>query len=223
MLENMKYFLQSLRDLALMVSIGAIVLTSVVGLRQGLSTNVFLEHLHNIWSFAPHICLGLLFICIQLAVMHWGGVLMNAALTCTSLLLFAMMTTLALGPERSMTSALYSCAVEADMGQPFQANPALYWLIPLAWFLCLLGAKSQVRTFCITLICYALWVIFTPMLTNTLLKWAAQENPPMQAITNIMTGTDWMPAATFGVFLLVFSLLVGLLDSTLPETAEKQN
>lgn len=219
----MKYFLPSLRDLVLMVSLCAMILASAAGLRQGLSADVLQEQLQNIYKLTPHLSLGLLFICIQLAAMRWGGVLLNAGLTFTSILLFCLMTTLALGPEIAMTGTLHDCANTAGMGHPLQANPALYWLIPVAWFLCLLGAKSQVRTFCLTMVCYAIWLIFTPMLNKGLMNWAEQEEPPMPAITEILTGADWMPAATFGIFLLIFCLLVGFMDSAFPETPDKKD
>lgn len=213
----MKYLLRSLKDLALILSVCVIVLSCMPHIGKGLTTALFFEGMLDLRNTELYIGLGILFISIQLVAMRWTGALMNMLLTFSSILLFALMATLALGPQISMTASLHQVAETMGMGHPLKANPALYWLIPLTWFLCLLGANGQVRTFCTALVCYALWLVFTPMLCNVVQNWANQEQPALPQIMEIMSGAAWMPAAVLGCFLLVFAIIVGLLDSIFPD------
>ena len=218
----MKNVLLSLKEFFLLLLVCAISYVCVTTLGQGLTTAVFFERVKNLQYVSLYISLGALFIAIQLVVMRWSGYVMNILLTVTSLLLFAMMATLALGPGISMTESLHHIADSIGMGSPLKANPALYWLIPVTWFLTLLGARDQVRTFCMALVCYVLWLVCTPLLSNVVEQWGAQEEPVLPQIADIMTGAEWMPACVLGCFLLIFAVCVGLLDAIFPEKKEKQ-
>ena len=218
--RRMKNLLLSLKEFILLLVVSTILYVSSTTLGQGLTSAEFFGGVKNLQYANLYLILGAVFIAIQLVVMRWSGYVMNMLLTLTSLLLFAMMATIALGPGISMTSILHNIADSVGMGNPLKANPALYWLIPTTWFLTLLGAKDQVRTFCTALVCYALWLVFTPMLSKVVTQWAAQEEPVLPQVCDIMTGADWMPAAVLGAFLLIFALIVGLLDAIFPEKKE---
>lgn len=216
----MKNLLLSIKEFILLIAVCAILYVCGTSLGQGLTTAAFFEGVKNLQHVGLHLGLGVLFITIQLVAMRWSGYMMNILLTITSILLFAMMATIALGPGISMTSVLHTMAESVDLDNPLKVNPALYWLIPVTWFLCLLGAKDQVRTFCTALVCYAMWLVFTPMLSEVIMQWGAQEEPALPQICEIMTGAEWMPAAVLGAFLLIFALIVGLLDAIFPEKKE---
>lgn len=216
----MKHLLHSLKEFILLIVICAIIMACVAGLGQGLNTAAFFEELQNLQYTDLYLVLGILFIALQLVVMRWSGYAMNMLLTLTSTLLFAQMVTIAIGPHVSMTSSLHQLADSLGMVHPLKSNTALYWLIPLTWFLCLLGAKDQVRTFCTALVCYALWLVGTPLMNSAVEKWAANEDPALPQILDILTGADWMPAAVWGCFLLIFALIVGVLDALFPEKKE---
>ena len=216
----MKHLLHSSKEFILLIVICAIIMACVAGLGQGLNTAAFFESLQNLQYTDLYLVLGILFIALQLVVMRWSGYAMNMLLTLTSTLLFAQMVTIAIGPHVSMTASLHQLADSLGMVHPLKSNTALYWLIPLAWFLCLLGAKDQVRTFCTALVCYALWLAGTPLMNSAVEKWAANEDPALPQILDILTGADWMPAAVWGCFLLIFALIVGVLDALFPEKKE---
>lgn len=216
----MKIVLLSLKEFFLLLLVCAITYVCATTLGQGLNTAAFFEELQNLQYTDLYLVLGILFIALQLVVMRWGGYAMNMLLTLTSTLLFAQMVTIAIGPHVSMTSSLHQLADSLGMDHPLKSNTALYWLIPLTWFLCLLGAKDQVRTFCTALVCYALWLVGTPLMNSAVEKWAANEDPALPQILDILTGADWMPAAVWGCFLLIFALIVGVLDALFPEKKE---
>ena len=216
----MKNVLLSLKEFFLLLLVCAITYVCATTLGQGLTTAVFFEELQNLQYTDLDLVLGILFIALQLVVMRWGGYAMNMLLTLTSTLLFAQMVTIAIGPHVSMTASLHQLADSLGMDHPLKSNTALYWLIPLTWFLCLLGAKDQVRTFCTALVCYALWLVGTPLMNSAVEKWAANEEPALPQILDILTGADWMPAAVWGCFLLIFALIVGVLDALFPEKKE---
>ncbi|MBQ9095157.1 MAG: hypothetical protein IJY53_02335 [Akkermansia sp.] len=216
----MKNVLLSLKEFFLLLLVCAITYVCATTLGQGLTTAVFFEELQNLQYTDLYLVLGILFIALQLVVMRWGGYAMNMLLTLTSTLLFAQMVTIAIGPHVSMTASLHQLADSLGMDHPLKSNTALYWLIPLTWFLCLLGAKDQVRTFCTALVCYALWLVGTPLMNSAVEKWAANEEPALPQILDILTGADWMPAAVWGCFLLIFALIVGVLDALFPEKKE---
>lgn len=216
----MKNLLLSLKDFILILAVSAIVYVCCTTMGQGLTAAEFFGGVKNLQYVNLYISLGTVFVAMQLVVMRWSGYVMNVLLTFSSILLFAMMATIALGPGISMTTILHNMAESVGMGNPLKANPALYWLIPTTWFLTLLGARDQVRTFCTALVCYALWLVFTPMLSNVVTQWATQDEPVLPQVADIMTGADWMPAAVLGAFLLIFSVIVGLLDAIFPEKKE---
>lgn len=213
----MKPLLHSLKDFVLLILLCIIILVSINNLSLGMTTGVFFDGIGNLqYSFFGGF-LGLLCICLQLAAMRWSTYALNTLLTVFSVLLFTEMVTLAFGPAIAQTPAVHQQAVSAGVGNVFSINSALYWLIPLCWFVALLGAKHQVRIFCMALVCYTLWIVFTPMLNNIVAKCASQGTSLFQQTFNILSGAEWMPAVALGCFLLLFSLIVDLLETIFPE------
>ncbi len=218
----MKPLLLSLKDFVLLVLVCTMILISINQISHGLTASAFWEGVKDLGHSHLSLFLGVLFICIQLAAMQWSAFTLNIFLTITSTLLFALMVTLTFGPAVSLTPSVQHMAESAGIENILQVNSALYWLIPLAWFICLLGAKHQVRTFCMAIFCYALWVICTPMLNNVVADWAAQESPVLPQLLNILLGAGWMPSVALGCFLLIFSLFVDILDTLFPEKKKQK-
>lgn len=167
------------------------------------------------------ICLGsytvpvaaIAIIVLQLIAMRWAKVLLSLLLTLSSILLFFEMATVALGPGISMTASLHKLATAYGIAHPLSDNPALYWLIPSVWFLCLIGASTQVRSFCTAMVCYAAWLIGTPLLQSAINSWAEEDEPLLPQLLTRFTDTEWMAAATVGGFLLLFALILDILGA----------
>lgn len=161
-------------------------------------------------------------IVLQLIAMRWAKVLLSILLTLTCILLFFEMATVALGPGISMTASLHKLASAYGMTHPLSDNPALYWLIPSIWFLCLIGASSQVRSFCTAMICYAAWLICTPLLQSAINSWAEEDEPILPQLLTRFTDTEWMAAAAVGGFLLLFALILDILGVIFANKKETQ-
>lgn len=182
-----------------------------------MSTAVFFDGVCNFQYFSFYGFPVLIIISLQLAAMRCSTFAFNIFLIAFSVLLFAEMATLAFGPSVAQTPAIHQHAVNTGLGNILCTNSSMYWLIPLCWFISLTGAKHQVRIFCMTLVCYILWIVFTPMVNEMLKNWEAQETPVLSQTFNILTGADWMPAVAIGCFLLLFTLMVDLLENIFPE------
>ena len=167
------------------------------------------------------ITLGILII-LQIIAMNCSGFIMEQLLTLFSILLFAEMATIALGPEISLTSELQQLAAGVGQPNPLKANPALYWLIPLVWFLSLLGAKHQVRAFCSALVCYVLWLVLSPIVQTAVADWAASDSDILPQLKGLMDGAAWMPSLILGAFFLLFSLILSILDNIIPDKKAPQ-
>ena len=218
----MKPLLHTLKDFVLLILLCIIILVSINNLWFGMTTGVFFDGAGNLQYSVFCGFLGLLCICLQLAAMRWSTYALNSLLTIFSILLFAEMVTLAFGPAIAQTPAIHQQAVSAGMGNVLRSNSALYWLIPLGWFIALLGAKHQVRIFCMALVCYTLWIVFTPMLNSIADKCATQSTPVLQQTFNILSGAEWMPAVALGCFLLLFAMIVDLLETVFPEKKKQE-
>lgn len=165
--------------------------------------------------------LGVLVI-LQIIAMNCSGFIMEQLLTLFSILLFAEMATIALGPEISLTAELHQLATSVGQPNPLKTNPALYWLIPLVWFLCLMGAKHQVRAFCTALICYVLWLVLSPIVQTAINDWAASDSAVLPQLKGLMDGAAWMPTLILGAFFLLFSLILSILDNIIPDKKTPQ-
>lgn len=213
----MKHILLGLKNILLLILLCTILTVSINNLSSGLSTGVFFDGACSLrFSYFYGFPL-LIIISLQLVAMRCSTFAFNILLTVFSVLLFAEMATLAFGPAIAQTPAIHQHAVDSGLGNILCTNSALYWLIPLCWFISLMGAKHQVRIFCMTLVCYILWIILTPMLNGLVSNWGDQENPVLSQTINILSGADWMPAVAIGCFLLIFAFMVDLLENIFPE------
>lgn len=178
---------------------------------------------NNIWEGGYTIPIAAaIILTLQLIAMKWAKVLLNILLTLASILLLFEMATVALGPGISMTSALHKVATTYGINHPFSDNPALYWLIPTVWFLCLIAAPAQVRSFCTAMVCYAAWLICTPLLQSAINEWAEDDDPILPQLLTRFTDTEWMAAATVGGFLLLFAILFDILGAIFSNKKEPQ-
>ncbi len=219
----MKKHLILLKDLLILPIVLLAITLSCLTLNTPITADALAETLNKICCGSYTVLIAVVAIVVlQLIAMKWAKVLMSILLTLSSILLFFEMATVALGPGISMTASLHKLATAYGIAHPLSDNPALYWLIPSVWFLCLIGARAQVRSFCTAMVCYAAWLICTPLLQRAINSWAEQDEPMLPQLLTRFTDTEWMAAATVGGFLLFFALILDILGSIFANRKDAQ-
>lgn len=219
----MKQSTQFFKRAILLIVIIFLLSLSILGLQDGLTAANLLAAIKKMMATDKTLIIITGVALLQLIAMRWSGFVIEQLLTIFSVLLFMEMTTIAMGPGIAMTNSIHELAAGIGMSNPFKTHPALYWLIPLIWFLSLLGARHQVRCFCLALFSYVIWLVFTPIFSTVLTKQAANDSAWLQHIRNLLAGTDWMPALILGCFLLLFSFFVSLLDTLFPQKTPQRS
>lgn len=162
------------------------------------------------------IAISAVLVALQLVAMRWSGVMLNLLLLICTILFSAMVLAFTLGSNAALTEVVTGALTAENIQLTDEKAGILYWLIPCAWLMVLISAPAKLRASATGSVCYFIWLILTPLLSDNTDIWKDSDNALIQQLSELFSNTSWMNAAVPGLFLLIFAFTFELLCSLFP-------
>ena len=132
------------------------------------------------------------------------------------MLLPALVLSHTLGSEIGITAVVHASLEQVGLHNPLTQYPILGYGIPILWIIALVGASAPLRASITGWVCYALWLVITPILLSNTTMWQGHDSALMQQLSELFNNVLWMNAAVPGLFLLAFAVFFELLCNIFP-------